>query len=69
MSRTARTQKLNLNTRIGDRFEPIPITPREMVKSLVCDDTKIKGREKASERNDGSISVVRILNGSDTRRI
>ena len=43
MSRTARMQKLNLNTWIGDRFEPIAITPREMVKSLVCDDTKIKG--------------------------
>ena len=41
--RTRRIEKINLNTRIGDRFEPVPITPRQMVEALDCDDTKIKG--------------------------
>ena len=40
---TKRQEKINLDTRIGDRFEPIPITPRQMVEALDCDDTKIKG--------------------------
>ena len=37
------TEKLDLNARIGDRFEPVPITPRQMVGALDCDETKIKG--------------------------
>ena len=40
---TKRKEKINLDTRIGDRFEPVPITPRRMVEALDCDDTKIKG--------------------------
>ena len=32
-----------MDARIGDRFEPVPITPRQMVEALDCDETKIKG--------------------------
>ena len=38
-----KTEKIDMNSRIGDRFEPIPITPRRMVEVLDCDDEKIKG--------------------------
>ena len=38
-----RKEKINLDTRIGDRFEPVPISPRRMVEALDCDETKIKG--------------------------
>ena len=41
MSRT--TEKINLETRIGDRFEPVSITPRQMVEMLDSDETRIKG--------------------------
>ena len=40
---TKAKEKFDLNTRIGDRFEPVPITPRRMVEALDCDDTHIKG--------------------------
>ena len=40
---TKATEKLSLDTRIGDHFEPVPITPRQMVDALDCDETKIKG--------------------------
>ena len=40
---TKAKEKFDLNTRIGDRFEPVPITPRLMVEALDCDDTHIKG--------------------------
>ena len=40
---TKAKEKLDLNARIGDRFEPVPITPRRMVEALDCDDTHIKG--------------------------
>ena len=43
MAQAGKTQKIDLNTRIGERFEPIPITPQEMVKSLDSDSTKING--------------------------
>ena len=36
-------EKLDINTCIGDRFEPVRITPRQMVAALDCDETKIKG--------------------------
>lgn len=36
-------EKLDLEMRIGDRFEPISITPRQMVEALDCDETKING--------------------------
>lgn len=35
--------KLDLNERIGERFEPVSITPRKMVEELDCDDDSIKG--------------------------
>lgn len=35
--------KLGLQKRIGERFEPISITPRGMVDELDCDDDSIKG--------------------------
>ena len=38
-----KTEKINLNSRIGDRFEPVPMTPRKMVEVLDCDETQIKG--------------------------
>ena len=34
--------KLKPGERICDRFEPVPITPRQMVEALDCDETKIK---------------------------
>ena len=34
--------KLKQGERICDRFEPVPITPRQMVEALDCDETKIK---------------------------
>ena len=37
------TTALNPDERIGDRFEPIPITPRRMVEMLDCDSESIKG--------------------------
>ena len=40
---TTKTEKMDMNSRLGDRFEPIPITPRQMVEVLDCDDAKIKG--------------------------
>ena len=43
MAQVGKTQKIDLNTRIGERFEPIPITPHEMVKSLDSDSSKING--------------------------
>ena len=43
MAQAGKTQKIDLNTRIGERFEPIPITPHEMVKSLDSDSSKING--------------------------
>ena len=43
MAQVGKTQKIDLNTRIGERFEPIPITPQEMVKSLDSDSSKING--------------------------
>ena len=39
----AKTEKIDMNSRIGDRFEPIPITPRQMVEVLDSDEEKIKG--------------------------
>ena len=36
-------QKMKLDSRIGNRFEPVSITPRQMVEVLECDETKIKG--------------------------
>ena len=38
-----KTEKIDMNSRIGDRFEPIPITPRRMVEALDSDEEKIKG--------------------------
>ncbi|MBR4654410.1 MAG: hypothetical protein IKO72_13710 [Kiritimatiellae bacterium] len=38
-----KAEKIDMNTWIGDRFEPIPITPRQMVEVLDSDDEKIKG--------------------------
>ena len=35
--------KLELNERIGERFEPIPVTPRGLVDMLDCDNDRIKG--------------------------
>ena len=43
MAQAGKPQKIDLNTRIGERFEPIPITPQEMVKSLDSDSSKING--------------------------
>ena len=40
---TVKTEKIDMNSRIGDRFEPVSITPRRMVEVLDCDDEKIKG--------------------------
>lgn len=40
---TAKTEKIDMNSRIGDRFESVSITPRRMVEVLDCDDEKIKG--------------------------
>ena len=40
---TKKTEKINLDTYIGDRFEPVPVTPREMVGMLDCDASKING--------------------------
>ena len=37
------TEKLGLDGRVGDRFEPMPITPRKMVEVLDSDENKIKG--------------------------
>ena len=37
------TEKLGLDGRVGDRFEPMPITPRQMVEVLDSDDSKING--------------------------
>ena len=34
--------KLKPGERICNRFEPVPITPRQMVEALECDETKIK---------------------------
>lgn len=34
--------KLKPGERICNRFEPVPITPRQMVEALDCDETKIK---------------------------
>ena len=39
----AKTEIIDMNSRIGDRFEPIPITPRQMVEALDSDEEKIKG--------------------------
>ena len=36
-------EKLGLDGRVGDRFEPMPITPRQMVEVLDSDDSKING--------------------------
>ena len=36
-----KTTKLKPEGRIGERFEPIPVTPRSMVAMLDCDDTQI----------------------------
>ena len=38
-----KTTKLKPDERIGERFEPIPVTPRSMVAMLDCDDTQING--------------------------
>jgi hypothetical protein len=38
-----KTEKIDMNSRIGDRFEPIAITPRQMVEALDSDEEKIKG--------------------------
>ena len=38
-----KTTKLRPDERIGERFEPIPVTPRSMVAMLDCDDTQING--------------------------
>ena len=38
-----KTEKIDMNSRIGDRFEPVPITPRQMVEALDSDEEKIKG--------------------------
>ena len=40
---TVKTEKIDMNSRIGERFEPVSITPRRMVEVLDCDDEKIKG--------------------------
>ena len=37
------TEKLGLDGRVGDRFEPMPITPRRMVEVLDSDESKING--------------------------
>lgn len=37
------TEKLGLGGRVGDRFEPMPITPRRMVEVLDSDESKING--------------------------
>lgn len=36
-------EKIGLDGRVGDRFEPMPITPRQMVEVLDSDESKIKG--------------------------
>ena len=36
-------EKLKPGERICSRFEPVPITPRQMVGALDCDETKING--------------------------
>ena len=38
-----KTEKIDMNSRIGERFEPIAITPRQMVEALDSDEEKIKG--------------------------
>lgn len=36
-------EKIGLDGRVGNRFEPMPITPRQMVEVLDSDESKIKG--------------------------
>ena len=37
------TEKLGLDGRVGGRFEPMPITPRQMAEVLESDESEIKG--------------------------